>query len=65
MNYKLDRMDKNQARKQLTQVLSSSNSVLFSRHALDELEKDDLTTSDAINILKSPDAKILSEGGAC
>lgn len=36
--------------------------VRFSRHALCELEKDGLTTVDALNILKSPDSKIHQDG---
>jgi len=36
--------------------------VFFSRHALEELKNDGLTTLDAINILKSPGARIYTEG---
>ena len=34
----------------------------FSRHALEELTKDDLTTVDGWNVLKSGDARIVDEG---
>ena len=36
--------------------------VIFSRHALEELKADGLTTVDALNVLKSADARILTEG---
>lgn len=36
--------------------------VVFSRHALEELKADRLTTVDALNILKSADSRILTEG---
>jgi hypothetical protein len=63
MNYKITQIDKNQARKLVSQIVKSSvSSLVFSRHALNELENDDLSTADAMNVLKSPDAKILSDG---
>lgn len=62
MNYKLNRIDKNQARKLLGQILNSERpKIIFSRHALEELENDDLTTVDATNVLKSQDS-FLEEG---
>jgi hypothetical protein len=36
--------------------------VRFSRHAIVELANDDLTPTDALNVLKSLDAKIHQEG---
>lgn len=36
--------------------------VRFSKHAMVELANDDLTPTDALNVLKSPDAKIHREG---
>lgn len=36
--------------------------VRFSRHAIIELANDDLTPTDALNVFKSPDAKIHQEG---
>lgn len=63
MNYKITQIDKNQARKLVSQIVKSQASPLvFSKHALIELENDDLTTADALNVLKSPDAKILNDG---
>lgn len=62
MNYKHNRINKNQARKLLSQILNSEKpAIIFSKHALEELENDDLTTVDAVNVLKSPDS-ILEDG---
>lgn len=62
MNYKNTQIDRNQARKLVSQIVKSQASpFIFSRHALVELENDDLTTADALNVLKSPDAKILND----
>lgn len=54
-------MPKNQARKHLSQILNSGANIHFSKHAIIELGKDGLNTVDAINVLKSPAAMILSE----
>lgn len=56
-------MNRQEARKLVSKIMSAEpHNVVFSRHALDELLKDELTTVDALNILKSPDAKIPHEG---
>jgi len=58
-NYKISRLDKNHARKLLVRILDSVNPIIvFSRHSLEEIEKDDLTTSDVLNVLKSSDSAI-------
>ena len=49
--------------KLITKIMSQHlGKVFFSRHALEELKKDGLTTLDAINVLKSPGARIYTEG---
>lgn len=61
-DYRAKRLDKNQARKLVTGIIRRYPfNIRFSRHALDELEKDNLTTSDILNVMKSPDAKIFNE----
>lgn len=63
IDYKASRLNRNEARKQVTKILSQHpEAVRFSRHALEELEKDDLTTGDALNVLRSPDSKIHKDG---
>lgn len=62
-DYKTRRLGRNEARKLITKIMSQhSGKVFFSRHALEELKKDGLTTLDAINVLKSPGARIYTEG---
>lgn len=57
------RLDKTQARKLLTKITHQHPAnVRFSRHALNELENDDLTLSDILNVIRSPDAKIVGDG---
>lgn len=63
LDYKTSRLNRNEARKQVTKVMKEHpGNLYFSNHALKELEKDDLTTLDALNILKSSDSKILKDG---
>ena len=62
MDYKLNKLDRNKARKKLATIMNSTSNPIFSRHALQELANDDLTTVDAVNVLKSNDAKIVDEG---
>lgn len=57
------RLNKEQARKLVAKISNLYPvNIHFSRHALDELKKDNLIISDVLNVIKSPDAKILSEG---
>jgi hypothetical protein len=63
IDYKSHRLQKEEARKRIAKAINGSAcEVLFSKHAEEELIKDGLTVVDAINILSSPDAKILSDG---
>ncbi len=65
-NFKTERSNKNEARKQIRLVVQQyPNSVMFSKHALEELTKDNLTTLDAWNVLTSVDAKIYDDGEYC
>ena len=41
---------------------TGGNKVQINKHALKEIKKDELTTTDIWNILKSPDSKILNDG---
>jgi len=62
-DYKTRRLDRNEARKLIIKIMNQHpEKVFFSRHALEELKNDGLTTLDAINILKSPGARIYTEG---
>lgn len=62
-DYKEDRLNKNEARKQIAKIVSQHpENIRFSRHAFKELQNDNLTPTDALNVLKSPDAKILQDG---
>lgn len=57
------KLNRIQARKLVTEIIHKfPANIRFSKHALEELCKDKLTTSDALNVIKSPDAKIISEG---
>src|SRR4051794_26566325 len=63
IDYKASRLNRNEAKKQVAKVISQHPSnIFFSGHALRELRNDDLTTADALNVLKSPDSKILLDG---
>ena len=62
-NYKKDRLDKNQARKRVSDIVENHPiGVFFTDHALKEAQKDRLTTIDLWNVLKSPDSQIYDEG---
>lgn len=62
-NYKLERVLKNEARKQIAKIIKTHpDHLIFSGHALRELQNDLLTTADAFNVLQSPHARIHSEG---
>ncbi len=62
-DYKDQRLSRNEARKQISKIMSQyPENVRFSRHAIKELENDELTPTDALNVLKSPDAKINQDG---
>ena len=63
IDYKASRLNRNEARKQISKIVSQHpEAVRFTGHAREELEKDDLTTVDAFNVLKSPDSKIHKDG---
>jgi hypothetical protein len=62
MNYKINKMDRSQARKYLSECASKYTKIIFSKHAIAELENDNLILADALNVLKSPDARIFTEG---
>ena len=62
-DFKAQRLSKNEARKQVTKIISKHPAnIYFSSHALEELDNDDLTTADALNVLKSPNSKIHKDG---
>jgi hypothetical protein len=62
-DYKEQKLSRNEARKQISKIMNQHpENVRFSRHAIKELKNDDLTPTDALNVLKSPDAKINQEG---
>lgn len=63
IDYKSKRTDTNKARKLVREIVTKrSGNIVFTKHSLDELKNDNLTTVDAWNVLKSTDAKIVKEG---
>lgn len=63
IDFKSKKVDKLRARKLVAELASQAPlNVGFSKHALEELKADGLSTVDALNVLKSPDSKILDEG---
>lgn len=63
VDYKSQRMSRNEARKRIAEVLNKwPDRVYFTKHAREELAKDGLTTTDAWNVLKSGSSKITEEG---
>lgn len=62
-NYRTTKLNRTQARKKIAEILQKKPAnVHFSRHALEELGNDDLTTVDAWNVLASADSRIVDEG---
>ena len=62
-DYRVQKLSRNEARKQISEMMKQHpENVRFSRHAIIELQKDNLTTTDVLNVLKSPDSKIYKEG---
>ncbi len=62
-DYNTKRLGRNQARKLISKIMNSHpQNVVFSRHALEELKADHLTTIDAFNVLKSSGSRILTDG---
>lgn len=63
IDFRSRRADINKARKLVAEIVSVHLiNVRFSRHALEEMKKDNLTTVDIENILKSPASRILKNG---
>lgn len=63
IDYKTKRLDKVAARKLIAEIVTKhAANVHFSRHALDEMDNDDLCTPDIWNVLKSSDSRIIDEG---
>ena len=62
-NYRTTRLDRNEARKLIAMIVARHpEDVLFSTHSLQEIESDDLTTTDVWNVLRSPSSNILRDG---
>ena len=56
------RLEKTQARKLVAEIARRHPfQIRFSRHALNEIERDDLTVSDILNVIKSPDSRIIDD----
>ena len=63
INYRKDRLNCQQARKQIAIImLEHPSKVHFTRHALEEMGFDKVTTVDVLNILKSSSSKIYDQG---
>lgn len=55
----MDKKDKTQALKLLRRVMQQNPcNVVFSKHAEEEMDKDDLSKVDVLNVLLSPSARI-------
>lgn len=63
LDYRVHKLSRVHARKLIAEVANyNSAKIRFSKHALEEIEKDDLTTVDIFNVIKSPAARIVREG---
>jgi hypothetical protein len=63
IDFRVQKLNRHEARKLIAKIMTNSpECVRFSSHALRELANDSLTTTDALNVLKSPDSKIHQEG---
>jgi len=63
VDYKIVKLGRNEARKRIAEIANKwPQNVKLSRHAEEELLKDGLMTSDALNVLRSSNSKILDEG---
>lgn len=61
-DYRSHRLQKEEARKLLARMIKGDKlNVLFSKHAREELKKDNLGIDDAISVLASTNAKILKD----
>lgn len=62
VDYRARRLDKTQARKRILEIANRyPANIIYSKHALKELKKDNLTISDVLNVIKSPSAKIIHD----
>jgi hypothetical protein len=62
-DYRSGKLGKNEARKLISKiVVQHPENIRFSGHAIKELAADDLTVTDALNVLKSPDGRIHQDG---
>lgn len=62
VDFKAKRLDRNRARKKIAEIVSRfPENIHFSRHSMEEMENDGLTTIDIWNVLKS-DARVINEG---
>ena len=62
VDLRIHRLDRNQARKLIAEIVAQHpENVRFSKHALEEMKKDNLTTGDILNVMKSSSAKIVAE----
>lgn len=63
IDYRTKRLDKAAARKLVAEIVTKyPANVHFSKHALEEMDNDDLCTPDVWNVLKSSDSRIIDEG---
>lgn len=63
LDFKSTKLGRAEARKQVAKIMAQyPEAVFFSKHAIQELMADDLTTVDALNVLKSPASRINQEG---
>jgi hypothetical protein len=60
-DFKGQRLNRNEARKLISRLMIEGK-VRFLNHAFDRMKERNVSIQDAINVLESPDSKILQEG---
>ena len=61
-DFSTQQLNRQEARKLLAKIVGSGGQIIFKAHALKRIPERNLTTVDVINVLKSTDAKIISDG---
>ena len=63
VDFKVQKLNRQEARKLISKIVNQHpENIRFSSHAIRELLVDELMTTDALNVLKSSDAKIHQDG---
>ena len=63
IDFKSTKLNRDEAKKLISKIMTFfPGNIYFSRHSIQELRNDSLSTIDALNLLKSHDSKIHDEG---